>query len=164
MNKETEDIFKELMKVANGNQNYCSFYKKESSLLLHYYKDLNNKIYDLKQENEKFKEKIQYVRTDNEIQYKNIMFLSKVADNLQEELEIMIKDDERSQESIIKLSKENERLSVELNTCMIERNNFLSRNEKAIEYVERVCESEKNINPYILHAPTLLNILQGSDK
>ena len=37
--------------------------------------------------------------------------------------------------------------------------------KEAIEYVETIQKSENNINPYILHAPTLLNILnKGSDK
>lgn len=37
---------------------------------------------------------------------------------------------------ITNLQEENERLSVELNKNMIERNNCLSRNEKAIEFIE----------------------------
>ena len=32
--------------------------------------------------------------------------------------------------------------------------------DKAIEYIKRVCDSENNVNPYILHAPTLLDILK----
>jgi predicted nuclease with TOPRIM domain len=37
--------------------------------------------------------------------------------------------------------------------------------KEAIEYVETIQKSESNINPYILHAPTLLNILnKGSNK
>lgn len=39
-------------------------------------------------------------------------------------------------------------------------NNLQFKIDKAIEYVERVQESENNINPYILHAPTLLTILK----
>lgn len=39
-----------------------------------------------------------------------------------------------------------------------------SKIDKAIEYVERVQKSENDINPYILHAPTLLTILKGDDK
>lgn len=56
---------------------------------------------------------------------------------------------------ITNLQEENERLSVELNKNMIERNNYLSRNEKAREY----------INTHYLNAnePELLNILNGGD-
>lgn len=43
-------------------------------------------------------------------------------------------------------------------------NNLQSKIDKAIEYIERVQESENNINPYTLHAPTLLTILKGDDK
>ena len=43
-------------------------------------------------------------------------------------------------------------------------NNLQSKIDKAIEYVERVQKSENDINPYILHAPTLLTILKGDDK
>ena len=39
-----------------------------------------------------------------------------------------------------------------------------SKIDKAIEYIERVQKSENDINPYILHAPTLLTILKGDDK
>ena len=36
--------------------------------------------------------------------------------------------------------------------------------KEAVEYVETIQKSENNINPYILHAPTLLNILnKGSE-
>ena len=42
--------------------------------------------------------------------------------------------------------------------------NLQSKIDKAIEYVERVQKGENDINPYILHAPTLLTILKGDDK
>lgn len=42
---------------------------------------------------------------------------------------------------ITQLEKENERLSVELNTCMIERNNYLSKNDKAIEWINSHIET-----------------------
>ena len=35
--------------------------------------------------------------------------------------------------------------------------------KEAIEYVETIQKSENNINPYILHAPTLLNILSKGE-
>ena len=39
-------------------------------------------------------------------------------------------------------------------------NNLQSKIDKTIEYIEKVQKSENDINPYILHAPTLLNILK----
>ena len=39
--------------------------------------------------------------------------------------------------------------------------------QEAVGYVKRIQQSENDINPYILHAPTLLNILNkvgGSDE
>ena len=39
--------------------------------------------------------------------------------------------------------------------------------KEAVGYVKRIQQSENDINPYILHAPTLLNILNkvgGSDE
>jgi hypothetical protein len=34
---------------------------------------------------------------------------------------------------------------------------------KAVEYIEMVQKTENDINPYVLHAPTLLKILKGDD-
>lgn len=36
--------------------------------------------------------------------------------------------------------------------------------EKAKEYIGKVCESKNDVNPYTLHAPTLLNILEGNNE
>lgn len=56
------------------------------------------------------------------------------------------------------LQEENKELLVALNKNMIERNNYLSRIEKAIEYIkENDCP-----DPYCL-TDELLNILQGED-
>lgn len=94
--------------------------------------------------------------------------------------EMLFNRDERLLDYITNLQEENKRLKEIINDDMttylkgLEDGKdkmkecydsvYKSRNEKAIEYVERVCESEKNINPYILHAPTLLNILNGGDE
>ena len=43
---------------------------------------------------------------------------------------------EYSKARVWSLERENDRLTNELNTCMIERNNFLSRIEKAVEYID----------------------------
>ena len=67
-------------------------------------------------------------------------------------------------DKLTNLQQENERLK-KANEILEE--NWLSYMKicgKAIEYIKEIQESENNINPYILHAPTLLNILQGSDK
>lgn len=45
-----------------------------------------------------------------------------------------------------------------------ENKELQQRIDKAIGYVKRVCENENNINPYTLHAPTLLNILEDKDE
>lgn len=60
---------------------------------------------------------------------------------------------------------ENAELRIDISARETICDDYKSRIDKAIEYVNRVCESENNINPYILHAPTLLNILnKGNDK
>lgn len=67
--------------------------------------------------------------------------------------------------------KEIERLSIELNQCMIERNNYLSRNEKAIDYIDKYLERE-HFDYNILETNTIYNrdlfkvknILQGVNK
>lgn len=41
--------------------------------------------------------------------------------------------------------------------------NLQQRIDKAVEYIEMVQKTENDINPYVLHAPTLLNILKGDD-
>ena len=74
---------------------------------------------------------------------------------------------------ITNLQEENERLSVELNQNMIERNNYLSRNEKAIDFVKKESKkcysnqtndnSTKVIGNFMWHTDKLLNILNGGD-
>ena len=73
---------------------------------------------------------------------------------------------------ITNLQEENERLSIELNKNMIERNNYLSRNEKAIEHIEEslyILKGDGDIliatsNVRNIYIKPLLNILKGSDK
>lgn len=65
----------------------------------------------------------------------------KVEDNIYIEL--------TKEEFYMELYKLNERLQ--------------KRIDEAIEYIEKIQESENDINPYILHAPTLLNILKGEE-
>lgn len=61
------------------------------------------------------------------------------------------------------LKEENERLSVELNKNMIERNNYLSRNEKALDKL--YCYGEV-FDSKILQQfqKEMENVLQGEDK
>ena len=101
-----------------------------------------------------------------------------MKDEIKENMEIHIKLEDRAYEQIIKEILEDVKRHLDYveatKQCSIRDNemkvmydyitNLQEKYEKAIEYVERVCESEKNINPYILHAPTLLNILKGEDK
>lgn len=68
---------------------------------------------------------------------------------------------------ITNLQEENERLAIELNKNMIERNNYLSRNEKAIEFIkEKGCyysgDFDDILDLYDLN--DLLNILNGGDE
>lgn len=63
---------------------------------------------------------------------------------------------------ITNLQKENERLVNELNNCMIERNQFLSRNEEAIKYVNN--QDYEIGYECLLNKDYLLDILQGEDK
>ena len=58
-----------------------------------------------------------------------------------------------------------ERLANELNKCMIERNNFLSRNEKAIEYIEQIGSKTKvdDTMAVINFVREIKNILKGED-
>ena len=73
---------------------------------------------------------------------------------------------------IADLQEENKRLSIELNKNMIERNNYLSRNEKAIEHIEEslyILKGDGDIliatsNVRNIYIKPLLNILKGSDK
>lgn len=68
-----------------------------------------------------------------------------------------------TQEELSDYAKENERLTNELNTCMIERNNFLSRKEKAVEYIKlrkEICERQENMTGINILVE-LLNILNG---
>ena len=68
---------------------------------------------------------------------------------------------------ITNLQEENEKLSVELNTCMIERNNYLSKIDKAIELLNTYITNEKsNIKSdyYLIDMfEKLLSILRGEE-
>ena len=108
---------------------------------------LKDYITNLQQENERLKK----------LEYK-FFYCSEDEENftLEDYLELGNK--------VYDLEQENERLKVNCNLGYEElkvARNYKSRCEKAVEYVKTIQESEKNINPYILHAPTLLNILQG---
>jgi len=63
------------------------------------------------------------------------------------------------------LQEENERLSVELNKNMIERNNYLSRNEKAIEKLKSIrifgLRSGKTLFSTLINES--IDILNGGD-
>lgn len=72
---------------------------------------------------------------------------------------------------IDKLEEENDRLSVELNTCMIERNNLLDRIDKAIETLEKRIEENEEIDyvdmtgkSYINYQKEIIDILRGNDE
>ena len=69
-------------------------------------------------------------------------------------------------EELEKANKEIERLSTELNTCMIERNNYLSKIDKAIEYIEQYgnlyCLKHTQFKKYKQYEE-LLDILRGED-
>lgn len=90
---------------------------------------------------------------------KSIKDLKQYNDKLKNQLEY-------SKIRVWSLERENDRLTNELNTCMIERNNFLSRIEKAVAYIKSneidVC-TIKNNDIYDTKKE-LLNILNGSDK
>lgn len=89
--------------------------------------------------------------------YSNAIDLS----NENEVNNLIIKNQERT---ITKLKEENERLSVELNTCMIERNNYLSKIDKAIEYIKINGEVIDIYEPeIIINKCKLLSILRGEN-
>lgn len=103
-----------------------------------------------------------------EIKDKDYQLLLDYITNLQEEVK-------SANESITwwvnrfnALQEENKRLSIELNKNMIERNNYLSRNEKAIKMFNNETLNkyyygmsyEFEINDF---KEDMLNILQGSD-
>lgn len=72
--------------------------------------------------------------------------------------------DEKAKDKMKALQEENERLAIELNNCMIERNNFLSRNEKAIEYIKENCIDDEfyiNLTYKEKHIIKALEILKG---
>ena len=53
-------------------------------------------------------------------------------------------------EELEKANKEIERLSTELNTCMIERNNYLSKIDKATEYIKEYLYINEETGEYCL--------------
>jgi len=80
-------------------------------------------------------------------------------------LELPYREAHELKDCITNLQEENERLSVELNKNMIERNNYLSRNEKAIEKLESIRTFGLRIGKTLFS--TLINesidILNGDD-
>ena len=55
--------------------------------------------------------------------------IKEILDDLDKNIDLLL-------DYITNLQQENERLTNELNTCMIERNNFLSRIDKVIDYIK----------------------------
>lgn len=89
--------------------------------------------------------------------------------NLQEKIKIYEKNQTYGDyvgtvNELAELKEENDRLSVELNENMIERNQFLSRNEKAIEFNKKVLKESWYGGYEKENATRNINILKGSDK
>jgi len=80
-------------------------------------------------------------------------------------LELPYREAHELKDCITNLQEENERLSVELNKNMIERNNYLSRNEKAIEKLKSIrifgLRSGKTLFSTLINES--IDILNGDD-
>ena len=125
--------------------------------------------------------------TTNEYEMLRVENIDKILDyitNLQEKVDqyenpddmtlMFMWCDEKTKDKIKQLQEENEKLLVELNKNMIERNNYLSKNEKAIEYINKFWKKKsyyEDVDNCMKYATMnewdksdLLNILQGEDK
>lgn len=173
MKDEIKEILDSWNKVCNNELEYVELTLEQMRLLFNYITNLQEEVNKLTAESTEWESKC-YDLQEKIKEYKMIFdtfskrpYAHRYLEEKKKELgnnKIIGLDSEMIYKDYYDLKEKYERMKENAEILSNGYNKLEKRNEKAIEYVERVCESEKNINPYILHAPTLLNILNGDDK